>query len=103
EVERVLNMADGCLLLVDAVEGPMPQTRTVLQRALQLGLRPIVVINKVDRANARPEEVASLVQDLFLELATDVEQLDFPILYAAARDGRAGTAPDALAPDLRPL
>ncbi|MGH2559521.1 MAG: translational GTPase TypA [Thermomicrobiales bacterium] len=103
EVERVLNMADGCLLLVDAVEGPMPQTRTVLQRALALGLRPIVVVNKVDRANARPDEVVSLTQDLFLDLATDPEQLDFPILYTIARDGRAGFAPAELEPDLRPL
>src|SRR5213076_894354 len=73
EVERVLNMADGCLLLVDAVEGPMPQTRTVLQRALAMGLRPIVVVNKVDRASSRPEEVVSLTQDLFLDLATETE------------------------------
>jgi GTP-binding protein len=103
EVERVLNMADGCLLLVDAVEGPMPQTRTVLMRALALGLRPIVVVNKVDRAFARPEEVVERTQDLFLDLATDAEQLDFPIVYTIARDGRAGLAPDELAPDLRPL
>src|SRR3954469_7451253 len=88
EGERVLNMADGCLLLVDAVEGPMPQTRTVLQRALSIGLRPIVVVNKVDRANARPEEVVSLTQDLFLDLATDPEQLEFPVLYTIARDGK---------------
>src|SRR2546429_4672990 len=71
EVERVLNMADGCLLLVDAVEGPMPQTRFVLSKALALGLRPIVVINKIDRPSARPAEVLSLTQDLFLDLATD--------------------------------
>src|SRR5215211_5587954 len=71
EVERVLNMADGCLLLVDAVEGPMPQTRTVLAQALAIGLQPIVVINKVDRASSRPEEVVSLTQDLFLDLATE--------------------------------
>jgi GTP-binding protein len=103
EVERVLNMADGCLLLVDAVEGPMPQTRTVLQRALAMGLRPIVVVNKVDRASSRPEEVVSLTQDLFLDLATEAEQLDFPVLYTIARDGRAGHTPDDLAPDLRPL
>src|SRR3712207_5280514 len=103
EVERVLNMADGCLLLVDAVEGPMPQTRTVLQRALAMGLRPIVVVNKVDRASSRPEEVVSLTQDLFLDLATDAEQLEFPILYTIAREGRAGYTPDALEPDLRPL
>src|SRR5215218_4056362 len=103
EVERVLNMADGCLLLVDAVEGPMPQTRTVLQQALAMGLRPIVVVNKVDRAASRPEEVVSLTQDLFLDLATDSDQLDFPVLYTIARDGRAGRAPDALEDDLRPL
>ena len=103
DVERVLNMADGCLLLVDAVEGPMPQTRTVLARALELGLKPIVVINKVDRANAQPVVVLSRTQDLFLELATDADQLDFPVVYTVARDGRAGLAPDDLAPDLRPL
>jgi len=105
EVERVLNMADGCLLLVDAVEGPMPQTRTVLARALELGLRPIVVVNKIDRPAARSDEVVGLVQDLFLDLATDSAQLEFPVLYTIARDGRAGTTADpaALAPDLRPL
>jgi len=105
EVERVLNMADGCLLLVDAVEGPMPQTRTVLARALARGLRPIVVVNKVDRPAARAEEVVSLVQDLFLELATDADQLEFPVLYTIARDGRAGLTPDpaSLEPNLLPL
>ncbi|WP_040667025.1 GTP-binding protein, partial [Nitrolancea hollandica] len=103
EVERVLNMADGCLLVVDAVEGPMPQTRSVLKQALELALRPVVVVNKVDRAAARPDVVVSLVQDLFLELATDAEQLDFPVIYTIARDGRAGFSPDNLAPDLRPL
>ena len=103
EVERVLNMADGCLLLVDAVEGPMPQTRTVLQQALALGLRPIVVVNKVDRPAARPAEVVSLTQDLFLELATDPDQLDFPVVYAIARDGKSGLTPDGLADDFRPL
>src|SRR3954466_5677569 len=103
EVERVLNMADGCLLLVDAAEGPMPQTRYVLRKAFEAGLRPIVIINKVDRNNARPAEVLHLTQDLFLELATDAEQLDFPILYAIGREGRAGHAPDALADDLVPL
>jgi GTP-binding protein len=103
EVERVLNMADGCLLLVDAVEGPMPQTRTVLTHALTLGLRPIVVINKVDRPNARIDEVLEMTSDLFLALATDADQLDFPVLYTIARDGRAGTGPDDLAEDLRPL
>jgi GTP-binding protein len=103
EVERVLNMADGCLLLVDAAEGPMPQTRTVLVRALQIGLRPIVVINKIDRSNARIDEVIELVNDLFLDLAVDDSQLEFPILYAIGRAGQAGFAPDDLAPDLRPL
>ena len=86
EVERVVNMADGCLLVVEAVEGPMPQTRYVLRIALQQGLRPIVVINKIDRDTADPDSVLSAVQDLFLELATDVNQLDFPVLYASARD-----------------
>ncbi len=103
EVERVLNMADGCLLVVDAVEGPMPQTRTVLQRALGIGLRPIVVVNKVDRPFARAEEVIERTQDLFLDLATEADQLDFPIIYAIAREGRAGYTQDGLEDDLRPL
>ena len=105
EVERVLNMADGCLLLVDAVEGPMPQTRTVLARALERGLRPIVVINKIDRPASRIDEVIEQITDLFLELATDPEQLEFPILYTIARDGRAGRTPvvEELSDDLRPL
>ena len=89
EVERILNMADGCLLVIDAVDGPMPQTRFVLRHALQRGIKPIVVVNKIDRPFARPAEVASMVQDLFLELATDAEQLDFPILYSDARAGYA--------------
>src|ERR671930_1597551 len=100
EVERVLGMADGCLLIVDAAEGPMPQTRFVLQKAFELGLRPIVVINKVDRRDARPEWVVNATSDLFLDLATDAAQLDFPVLYAIAREGRAGPAPEALADDL---
>ncbi|CAN5557787.1 translational GTPase TypA [soil metagenome] len=103
EVERVLNMADGCLLLIDAVEGPMPQTRTVLQRALALGLKPIVVVNKVDRPSSRPGDVVSLTQDLFLDLATHEDQLEFPVLYAIAREGRAGYGPEDLQDDLRPL
>ncbi len=89
EVERVLNMVDGCLLVIDAVDGPMPQTRFVLWNALRKGIKPIVVINKIDRPAARPEEVTGMVQDLFLELATDAEQLTFPILYAAAKPGYA--------------
>ena len=89
EVERVLKMADGVLLLVDAFEGPMPQTRFVLQKALHLHLKPIVVINKVDRDNARPDEVLEEVFDLFVELNADDDQLDFPAIYAAGRDGWA--------------
>ena len=103
EVERTLSMADGCLLLVDAAEGPLPQTRFVLGLALQLGLRPLVVVNKVDRKDARPEEVVEEIADLFLELATDSEQLHYPVIYAIAREGKAGPAPDQLAPDLGPL
>src|SRR5215472_16570839 len=103
EVERVLNMADGCLLLVDAVEGPMPQTRFVLKKALELGLRPIVVINKIDRRDARVDQVLSWTQDLFLELATHDDQLDFPVLYAIAREGIARLAPDDTNEDLGPL
>jgi GTP-binding protein len=103
EVERVLNMADGCLLLVDAVEGPMPQTRFVLTKALALGLRPIVVINKIDRPSARPAEVVSMTQDLFLDLATDESQLEFPVIYAIAKQGVAGYSPDEMAEDFSPL
>jgi len=103
EVERVLNMADGCLLLVDAVEGPMPQTRFVLRKAFETGLKPIVVINKVDRQNARPAQILDLVQDLFLELATDAEQLDFPVVYAVGRDGTADLQPDIQSQSLEPL
>jgi GTP-binding protein len=89
EVERVLNMADGCLLLIDAVEGPMPQTRFVLRKALELGLRPIVVVNKIDRANARINEVLQRTSDLFLDLATDEAQLDFPVVYTVGKEGTA--------------
>ncbi|HEY7984187.1 MAG TPA: translational GTPase TypA [Ktedonobacterales bacterium] len=103
EVERVMNMADGCLLLVDAVEGPMPQTRFVLQKAFELGLKPIVVINKIDRRDARAEQVLSWTQDLFLELATRDEQLDFPVLYSIAREGIARFNPDDTNTDLVPL
>lgn len=103
EVERVLNMADGCLLLIDAVEGPMPQTRFVLQKALELNLRPIVVINKIDRRDARIEQVFEWTQDLFLELATSDEQLDFPVLYAVGRDGVAMYHPNDERTNLEPL
>jgi GTP-binding protein len=89
EVERVLGMVDGCLLLVDAAEGPMPQTRFVLRKAIELGLKPIVVVNKIDRQDARPEEVVDLTFDLMAELGASDEQLDFPILYAVAREGKA--------------
>jgi GTP-binding protein len=89
EVERVLGMVDGCLLLVDAAEGPMPQTRFVLRKAIELGLKPIVVVNKVDRADARPDEVVDLTFDLMADLGASDEQLDFPILYAVAREGKA--------------
>src|SRR6266849_6431706 len=94
EVERVLNMADGCILLVDAVEGPMPQTRFVLQKALELNLQPIVIINKIDRRDARIDQVFEWTQDLFLELATNEAHLNFPILYAVGRDGVAMYHPD---------
>ncbi len=103
EVERVLNMADGCLLLVDAAEGPMPQTRFVLQKAFEVGLKPIVVINKIDRKDARPAEVLGLTQDLFLDLATSDDQLDFPVLYTIAREGIARRGLDDPSMDFKPL
>ncbi len=90
EVERVLNMADGCLLLVDAFEGPMPQTRFVLQKALQIGLKPVVVINKVDKPNCRPEEVYEMVFDLMCDLDASEDQLDFPVIYGSAKNGWMG-------------
>ncbi|MBQ8242277.1 MAG: translational GTPase TypA [Bacteroidaceae bacterium] len=86
EVERVLNMADGCILLVDAFEGPMPQTRFVLQKALQIGLKPIVVVNKVDKPNCRPEEVYEMVFDLMFSLNATEDQLDFPVIYGSAKN-----------------
>src|SRR5256884_1297450 len=100
EVERVLNMADGCLLLVDAAEGPMPQTRFVLREAFRVGLRPIVVVNKLDRPHADPARTLERIHDLFLELASDADQLDAPVIYAIARDGRAGLDPGRLEPTL---
>src|ERR1700740_11607 len=87
EVERVLNMADGVILLVDAFEGPMPQTRFVLQKAIQLNLKPIVVINKVDKANCRPDEVHDAVFELFFNLDATEEQLDFPTFYGSGKNG----------------
>ena len=103
EVERVVNMADGCLLLVDSVEGPMPQTKFVLRQALMKGLKPIVVINKIDRSSSRIDEVVRATQDLFLELVTNADQLDFPVLYASAKDGTAVTEPGDEGKDLVPL
>jgi len=91
EVERVLNMADGVLLLVDAFEGPMPQTRFVLQKAIELGLKPIVVINKVDKENCTPDEVHELVFDLMFNLEATEEQLDFPVLFGSAKQGWMST------------
>ena len=90
EVERVLNMADGCILLVDAFEGPMPQTRFVLQKALEIGLKPIVVINKVDKPNCRPEEVYEMVFDLMCDLNATEDQLDFPVIYGSAKNNWMG-------------
>ena len=103
EVERVLNMADGCILLIDAVEGPMPQTRFVLQKALELNLQPIVVINKIDRRDARIDQVLEWTQDLFLELATLDSHLNFPTLFAIGRDGVAMYHPNDERRDLEPL
>ena len=91
EVERVLNMADGCILLVDAFEGPMPQTRFVLQKALQIGLKPVVVVNKVDKPNCRPEEVHEMVFDLMFSLNATEDQLDFPVVYGSAKNNWMGT------------
>ena len=102
EVERVMNMVDGVLLLVDAAEGPMPQTRFVLKKALQMGHRAIVVINKVDRRDADPERVLNQTFDLFIELGASDEQADFPVIYANAVTGQSGLDPD-LGPDLQPL
>src|SRR5215471_7680356 len=103
EVERVLKMADGCFLLVDAAEGPLPQTRFVLRKAFDVGLKPIVVINKIDRPDARAREVLSAVYDLFIELGADESAIDFPVIYASGRQGVA-TTELAIAPkDLQPL
>jgi GTP-binding protein len=103
EVERALTMVDGVLLLVDASEGPLPQTRFVLRKALEARLPLILVVNKVDRPDARVDEVVNEVYELFLDLDADESQIEFPIVYANARAGRAGTEPDELADDLRPL
>lgn len=103
EVERVLKMVDGVLLVVDAFEGPMPQTKFVLRKALELNLKPIVVINKIDRPEARAYEVVDEVLELFLQLGANDEQLDFPVVYTSARQGTAGLEPGDLAEDLSPL
>lgn len=103
EVERIMNMADGCLLLVDAVDGPMPQTTYVLRQALRQNVTPMVVINKIDRPEARVAEVEEMVQDLFLELATNESHLDFPVLYASARQGYAMKDLDEPGLDMQPL
>ncbi|HEX4562936.1 MAG TPA: GTP-binding protein, partial [Solirubrobacteraceae bacterium] len=103
EVERGLSMVDGVVLLVDASEGPLPQTRFVLRKTLEAGLPVILVINKVDRPDARIKEVVDDTYELFLDLDADESQIDFPIVYANARAGQAGLAPDKLAPDLKPL
>jgi GTP-binding protein len=103
EVERIMNMVDGVLLLVDAVEGPMPQTRFVLRQALQKGHKAIVVVNKVDRPASRPDYAVNATFDLFIDLGASEEQADFPVLYTRALEGRAGFGPDDLAGDLRPL
>ena len=103
EVERIMNMADGCLLLVDAVDGPMPQTHYVLQQALNQNVTPVVLINKIDRPEARVDEVVEMVQDLFLELATTSAQLEFPILLTSAKLGYAVSTLDASPEDMQPL
>ena len=103
EVERTLSMVDGVMLLVDASEGPLPQTRFVLRKALERGLPPIVVLNKIDRADARPREVLNEVYDLFIDLDATEDQIDFPVLYTNAREGVAGTEPDATGQDLAVL
>ncbi len=97
EVERILNMVDGALVLVDAAEGPLPQTKFVVSKALKVGLKPIVVINKVDRPDARPTEVINEVFDLFAALDASEEQLDFPILYGSAKQGWMAESPDGSA------
>ena len=98
EVERILHMVDGCIVLVDAAEGPMPQTKFVVGKALKVGLRPIVAVNKIDKPESRPDEVIDEVFDLFANLGATDEQLDFPILYGSAKNGWMGTDYDELRP-----
>src|SRR5499426_1585536 len=103
EVERTLSMVDGVMLLVDASEGPLPQTRFVLRKALERGLPPIVVLNKIDRSDARPKEVLNEIYDLFIDLDATEDQIEFPVLYTNARDGFASTDATTTGEDLRPL
>src|SRR5688572_12157232 len=103
EVERVLRMADGCLLLVDAAEGPMPQTRFVLRKALGHRLRPVVVVNKIDRPDARIEAVVDEVLDLFISLGADEDQIEFPVVYASGRHGQCRLEREGPLTDLQPL
>ena len=103
EVERVMNMVDGVLLLVDATEGPMPQTKFVLKKALERGHKAIVVVNKIDRPSARPEEVINQTFDLFIDLGASEEQCDFPIVYASGLTGSSGFSPEELKPTMEPL
>ncbi|MEM6912998.1 MAG: GTP-binding protein, partial [Pseudomonadota bacterium] len=103
EVERILSMVDGCVLLIDASEGPMPQTKFVLSKALALGLRPIVCLNKVDRPQAEPDRALDEAFDLFAALGANDEQLDFPVLYASGRDGWADDDEDGARDNLNPL
>src|SRR5262247_2667214 len=103
EVERILNMVDGALVLVDAAEGPLPQTKFVVSKALKVGLKPIVVINKVDRSDARPAQVVNEVFDLFAALDASEEQLDFPILYGSAKEGWMAASEDGPKESMAPL
>ena len=103
EVERILQMVDGVLLLVDAFEGCMPQTRFVLKKALALGKKAVVVVNKIDRPMARPHEVVDEVLDLFIELGADDDQIEFPVIFASGRDGYANYSPDIPGTDMKPL
>ncbi len=103
EVERILMMVDGVILLVDSFEGCMPQTRFVLKKAIGLGKKPIVVVNKIDRPGARPEEVVDEILDLFIELGADEDQLEFPVVYASGRDGYASLTPDEVSENMEPL
>src|SRR3970282_2012298 len=103
EVERTINMSSGAILLVDAAEGPLPQTKFVLKKALQAGLKIILVINKIDKKDARPQETLKDTEELFLRLATTAAHLEFPVIYTIGRDGRAGMDPTSLADSLEPL